>query len=113
MTDAPLPGLARRLIAEGLMDENAARVAVQNALLNKLPLITHIVQSKLVSGYDIAKVNSELFGIPLMDISTIEMEHVPHDAISEKLIREHRSFPSIKGATGYLLGSPIPPMKKP
>ena len=112
MSDAPLPGLARRLITEGLIDEKTARVAVKAAHINKIPLITHIVRSELVSGYTIAKMNSDMFGIPVIDIDAIEQEHVPHDAISEKLVRQHRTVPLFKRGNRLFVGVSDPTNEK-
>ncbi|MCL6269967.1 type IV-A pilus assembly ATPase PilB [Sansalvadorimonas sp. 2012CJ34-2] len=112
MSESPLPGLARRLITEGLIDEKTARVAVKAAHINKTPLITHIVRSELVSGYAIAKLNSEIFGIPIIDIDAIELEHVPHDAISEKLVRQHRTIPLFKRGNKLFVGVSDPTDEK-
>ena len=79
-----LPSLARRLIAEGLLDETKAQMAAKQAENSDIPLISYLVNSQIIDGYTIAKMNSELFGLPLFDISAINFETIPHNCISEK-----------------------------
>lgn len=104
MADIPLPGLARKLVADGLLNQQAAEDAVKAAKKEKEPFISYIVQNGLVNSYDIAKINSELFGIPLFDIDSLDFEHVPTNAISEKLIRQHRCFPLFKRGNRLFVG---------
>ena len=104
MADIPLPGLARKLVADGLLNQQTAEDAVTAAKKEKEPFISYIVQNGLVNSYDIAKINSELFGIPLFDIDTLDFEHVPTTAISEKLIRQHRCFPLFKRGNRLFVG---------
>ena len=112
MADIPLPGLARKLVADGLLNQQAAEDAVQAAQKEKEPFISYIVQKGLVGSYDIAKVNSELFGIPLFDINSLDFEHVPTTAISEKLIRQHRTFPLFKRGNRLFVGVSDPTIGK-
>lgn len=50
-----LSGLARQLAMAGLMDEKAAQQAQQQAQRNKLPLVTYLVQNKLVKSRALAE----------------------------------------------------------
>ena len=45
-----LSGLSRQLVQANLLDEKTAVQAQAQAQRNKLSLVTHLVQSKLVSG---------------------------------------------------------------
>ncbi|WP_281646140.1 type IV-A pilus assembly ATPase PilB [Parendozoicomonas sp. Alg238-R29] len=112
MADTPLPGLARKLVADGLLDQQAAEGAVKAAKKEKEPFISYIVQKGLVGSYDIAKINSELFGIPLFDIDTLDFEMVPTTAISEKLVRQHRCFPLFKRGNRLFVGVSDPTNEK-
>ncbi len=112
MAEIPLPGLARKLVADGLIDQATAQQAVKTANSERIPLISHVVQSGLVSSYAIAKINSELFGIPLFDIDTLDFEHVPRTAIPEKLIRQHRCFPLFKRGNRLFVGVSDPTNEK-
>ncbi len=112
MAEIPLPGLARKLVADGLLEQDAAEQAVKAARSEQLPLISYIVQNALVDSYVIAKTNSELFGIPVFDIEALDHEHVPKTAISEKLIRKHRCFPLFKRGNRLFVGVSDPTNEK-
>ncbi|MFU6263745.1 hypothetical protein ACM8AH_31350, partial [Pseudomonas aeruginosa] len=45
-----LSGLSRQLVQANLLDEKTAVQAQAQAQRNKLSLVTHLVQNKLVSG---------------------------------------------------------------
>ena len=94
MNDAvSLSGLARQVAQAGLLDEKAAQQAQLQAARNQLPLITYLVQNKLVKSRTLAELASEQFGVALFDLSGLDKEGQPRDLVSEKLIRQHRALP--------------------
>lgn len=94
MNDAvSLSGLARQIVATQLLDEKSAQQAQNQAKRNQLPLVTYLVQNKLVKSRDLAELASEQFGIAFVDLSVIDKESQPRELISEKLIRQHRVIP--------------------
>ena len=92
----PLPGLARRLVADGLLNENNASRAFQEALKQKAFFVSYLVQNKLVKGEDIAHVASSEFGIPLVDIDAISIESDVVKMVAQNLIRKHHVLPLYK-----------------
>lgn len=88
-----LKGLARRLVFDGLMTEEAVRQALENSQTKKLPFITYLVQNKVLSPCVIAEAAANDFGIPLLDLNAYDPELIPKDLVSEKLIRQHRILP--------------------
>jgi len=88
-----LSGLARRLVEDKLLDGKAAKEAAVEAARERVPFVTHLVQSNLVSSKDIACAASEEFGTPLMDISTLDPESIPKNLIDEKLIHTNHAVP--------------------
>ncbi|WP_172143914.1 type IV-A pilus assembly ATPase PilB [Pseudomonas tumuqii] len=94
MNDSPnLTGLARQLVNADLLDERAAAQAQAQALRNKIPLVSYLVQNKLASSRAVAEIASEQFGVPLCDLKAIDKDSQPHDLVSEKLCRQHRVLP--------------------
>lgn len=94
MNDAPnLTGLARQLVNAELLDERAAAQAQAQALRNKIPLVSYLVQNKLASSRAVAEIASEQFGVPLCDLKAIDKDSQPHELVSEKLCRQHRVLP--------------------
>lgn len=95
----PLPGLARRLVNEGVLNHEKALDAVQAANKQKIPLISFLVQNKLAEARMLAASASEEFGIPLVDLDSLSSDLFPKELVSEKLIRKHRALPLFKRGT--------------
>lgn len=89
----PLSGLARRLVEDKLLSEDAARTAAKEATRDRVPFVSQLVQSKLVDAKAIVNSAAEEFGTPILDISQIDIELVPKNLIDEKLVRAHHAIP--------------------
>ena len=88
-----LSGLARRLVENNLIEEEAAREATEEARKNRVPFVTHLVRARLVGAREIAISASAEFGTPLLDITTLDPEVIPRNLVDEKLIRANRAIP--------------------
>ncbi len=91
-----LSGLARQMVLAGVLDERTAQQAQAQALRNKSPFVTYLVQNKLAKGRVVAELASEQFGVALVDLSVLDKEFFPKDIVSEKLARQHRVLPLAK-----------------
>ncbi len=90
---AQLHGLARKLVSDGLLEEQAAARAWEEAQKEKIPFVSHVVAKGLVSAADVAQISAEEFGTPVLDIDAIELDGDVTRLVQEKLIREHRALP--------------------
>lgn len=88
-----LSGLAKQMVLAELLDEKAAQQAQQQAQRNKLSLVTYLVQNKLVKSRALAELAADQFGVPFVDLGSIDKEGQPKELVSEKLIRQHRALP--------------------
>lgn len=93
MTDVVLTGLAKQLVVAELLSEKNAQQAYQQARRDKLSLVSYLVQNKLVNGLVLAEMASEQFGLPFLDLSTLDRESQPKGLVSEKLVRQHSALP--------------------
>ena len=50
----PISGLARRLVDEGVVDSDAAISAIEEARNSAMPLVSYLVQNKVVDAKSIA-----------------------------------------------------------
>ncbi len=91
-----LAGLARALVNQNLLTEEAATKAVDQANKSKTALSAFLVEQKLVAAKDIALVSAEAFGYPLFDITQLDLENAPLKIVSEDLIKKHRALPLLK-----------------
>ena len=69
-----LSGLARKLVVDGLLDEAAAQDHFQKSLKEKKPFVSYLVENNIVASSDIAVAAAQEFGVPLLDISSLELD---------------------------------------
>lgn len=95
MNNAPqiLNGLARRLVAENLIEVDVANKAVGHAKKEKIPFVSHLVSAGILDAKTIARVASEEFGSPVFDLLALNKEAIPQKLVDEKLIRKHQTLP--------------------
>ena len=91
-----LSGLAKKLVQANLIDAQSASQALDHAAKKKMPFVAYLVEKNLVSGEAIAKTASIEFGDPLFDLSAIDLESIPKELVTEKLIRKHHALPLFK-----------------
>jgi len=93
---AHLSGLARRLVMDGLLDEAEATKAHETALKKRTHFVSYLVENKILKSRDIAWSGSQEFGVPLFDLTSMDMENAPTKIVSEKLIQQHNALPLLK-----------------
>ena len=91
-----LSGLARRLVLDGLITEEAARKHNDEALKKKRPFVTHLVEQNILDSQTVALSASEEFGVPLLDINALNKDLIPKGIVDEKIIRKHHALPMFK-----------------
>ena len=91
-----LSGLARRLVKDGLLAEADATEAHEAALRKRQPLVSYLVENKLLSSAEIANAACQEFGVPLFDLSVMDIDTAPIHLVDEKLIRQHHALPLFK-----------------
>ncbi|MDO7898722.1 type IV-A pilus assembly ATPase PilB [Pseudomonas citrulli] len=93
MNDIALSGLTKQLVLAELITEQNAQQAYQQAQRNRMPLVSYLVQNKLVQSRQIAEIASEHFGVALLDLNSLDKENQPTGLVSEKLVRQHHALP--------------------
>jgi len=101
-------GLAKCLVQQGLLTEDAAAVAAQEAQKQKQPLVTYLVANKQVDSRTIAKLASSEFGVPLLDLDAVDLTSIPVKLVSEKLIRQHHALPLFKRGNRLFIATADP-----
>lgn len=95
-TQMNLNGLARKLVNDGLLSDSAALNAQEQAAKKKKPLVSYLVEEKLVKSGLIASAAAEEFGVPLFDLDVIDLETDVTKLVAEKLVRKHHVLPLYK-----------------
>lgn len=93
INDDRLQGVALILVQEGILDTEVALTHQQAAAEKKISVLQYLVQSNLVSAETIANTVSHGFGLPLLNLSSIDREQLPITLVNEKLIGKHRLIP--------------------
>ncbi len=91
-----LSGLARRLVMDGLIDEQEASRAHEGAIKKHQHFVSYLVENRIMNSQDIAWSGAQEFGVPLFDMSVMDLEAAPISMVSEKLIRQHHALPLFK-----------------
>ena len=91
-----LQGLPQRLIQDGLVDEatmTQAMVAAKEADGN---LVSHLVTQGIADAKEIAIAAAQEFGVPLLDLDSVQLDLDVVKLVSDKLLAKHRVLPLLK-----------------
>jgi type IV pilus assembly protein PilB len=96
-------GLARRLVAETMIDEALAQQAISKAARQETPLAHYLVHNKLVDQYALAVTTADEFQLPLIDIESFDLNYCPVNIVGADQIKKHRILPlSARGKRLFL-----------
>jgi len=89
----PSGGILRRLVRAELIDEEKAISVNEAAQKEKVSVVRHLTEKKIVEPRDIATTSMHEFGIPILDLSTVDPESLATSAVESKLIEKHHALP--------------------
>jgi type IV pilus assembly protein PilB len=90
---AALTGLPRRLVEQGLIQQAQAEEILQKAKSERRSFVTLAVAGQTAAARDIATLASDEFGLPLLDLSSFDLDLIPKELVSPSLIEKHRILP--------------------
>lgn len=88
-----LTGIAKNLVKNGLIEEAAALTLLDQGSAKKLSFVRMVVMQKLLSPAIIAQVASYEFGIPYLDISSMDHEQIPSIKIKSDIVENGMALP--------------------
>lgn len=94
-TEQRLIGLPARLVNDGLISGAQAREASEYAKSKKLPFVSALAERKWVTDFEIANAASDEFGVPLLDLSALDIESIKADLVNEKILQKHKVLPLV------------------
>lgn len=94
-----LTGLARKFVDDGILDETLAKEAFVAANAAKMPFISYLVENAIAKAKALAYAASYEFGVPVMDLNSLNLENQPQKLVDEKIIRKHSALPLFKRGT--------------
>ncbi len=99
-----ITGIARRLVLDGHLSENDARRALDEASKEKKSVHAFLLEKKLATPAHVAAANSIEFGVPIMDITGLDLAQAPVKLVDEKLINQHSALPLFKRGNRLYVG---------
>ncbi|NCU00976.1 type IV-A pilus assembly ATPase PilB [Candidatus Macondimonas diazotrophica] len=88
-----MSGLARRLVQSGLLTDEAALRALEEAAASRQALVVYLYEHKLVGERELARMVAEEFGTPVIDLTALDLRNMPMRLVDEKLLRRHQVLP--------------------
>jgi type IV pilus assembly protein PilB len=96
--------MARRLVSEGVLPEAEVRKAMADSAQQKASLMGWMLDHNLVEGIQLTQIASAEFGMPMMDVASINPKTMPLDLISEALISKHQALPLFRRGKRLFVG---------
>jgi type IV pilus assembly protein PilB len=88
-----LSGLAGRLVAEGLLEAEAALSAQEQSSREKIPFVKFLVDQEYLESHKLAEMASQEFGVPLFDITAFNRGMMPKELVAPSLVAKHHALP--------------------
>ncbi|NQX88058.1 MAG: type IV-A pilus assembly ATPase PilB [Halioglobus sp.] len=88
-----LTGLAGRLVAESLISAEEAVAAQQAATSAQMHFVHYLVEQRHVDGWRVADIAAQEFGVPLLDITALNVESIPVGLVETNLLLKHHALP--------------------
>lgn len=99
-----LQGISQSLVNSKNISKDNALKYISEAKANHQTFAQFVIENKIISGLDIAILVSSDFGMPMLDIDTIDRDVMPEKLVSEKLIRRHNVIPLFKRGDSLYIG---------
>ncbi|MBJ6611956.1 MAG: type IV-A pilus assembly ATPase PilB [Candidatus Thiothrix moscowensis] len=100
----PLPGLARQLVVQGLLDKEAASQAVQKARTEKTSLVAWLIRSRLASAKDVAYAASLEYGLSMVDIHQVEIPPLVSTLLTQEQMQRLHLIPLFQRGKHLMVG---------
>lgn len=91
-----LSGIARQYVERNIIDEQQALELVSDSKKEQRSFILHSLLSGVCKPKDVALLVSIEFGLPYVDLSSMDPEHFAIDLISSELLEKHLVLPIYK-----------------
>ena len=104
MATQPYGGIAGRLIEQGKLDAPALARAQRQAERDGSTLNAALLAQPGVDTAAFAAAASELFGLPLLDLSAFDLRQAPRGLLSEPFLRKHQLLPLFRRGQALFVG---------
>ena len=107
-TDTSLPAIVQLFVNSGKLKREDAARAVKDAAERKKPIVTHMLERRLVGSAELAQACSNQYGMSLVDLDAIEISGEMKQLIPEDMMRKLMAVPlfTIGGALIVAVSDP-------
>ena len=86
-------GLIERLIGHELISTSDAAEVSERARSQGTTVVRELLEEHQIEGAVLARLVSEEYGVPLLELGSIVLDHLPVDLVPQSLIRKHKCLP--------------------
>jgi len=94
-TNYALAGLPRRLVQDGIVDEETMLSSLEAVAESGASIVNHLVEKDLADPKAVAVAASNEFGVPLFDLSAFSLDVDVIKSVDSKLISKHGVLPLV------------------
>ncbi|MFY9180376.1 MAG: type IV-A pilus assembly ATPase PilB [Venatoribacter sp.] len=105
---AALSGLPRRVVEQGLINEQQANELIIKAKQERTSFVSQAVASKLIKARTIATLAAEEFGLPLFDLNALQADAFPKEIVKDSLLEKHHVIPLFLRGNRLFIGQSDP-----
>lgn len=88
-----IPNLLKQLVADGKLTPQVAENAIKEANDREVSITTHLAQKQLVNQVDLARYNSNEYGLSLVDLDAIEIPLDVSSMLSPEMLKKLQLCP--------------------
>jgi type IV pilus assembly protein PilB len=99
-----MSGLPRRLVQDGIVSEDDLASALDEAQRSGTSLVPILVARQLGTARRIAVAAAHEFGVPLLDLDSVELDLDVVRLVNEKLLTKHRVLPLLQRGKRLYIG---------
>lgn len=100
----PLPGLARQLVVQEVLDKDLAAQAVQKARAEKISLVEWLIRSRLVSAKDVAYAASLEYGLSMVDLHEVSISPLVANLLNMEQMKKLNLIPLYQRGKNLMVG---------
>lgn len=93
MLNQSLDDIKHLCVAKALLPADSADSVMQEAMLFDLGMVAYLVDHQQVPPSELAAILSDVYRIPLFDLTGFELSHLPIYLIADHLIHQHQVVP--------------------
>ncbi|UTH72262.1 type IV-A pilus assembly ATPase PilB [Chromobacterium sp. IIBBL 290-4] len=105
---AGISGLGRALIQHNALPQQEADAIQRHAAAGNVSFVEQLILSKKMTAQEIAMFASRIFGYPLLDMSSLDVDQLPKGLVDDDLIASRRLLPLLKRGNKLYIGTSDP-----